>query len=91
MIKNLHEIKQESLGDFAGEVEKFCELSIGDYVRQKRNRIRNTTVYELYTNAIDQDSESEDAIYNGYIYKKDTPQFNVVHRSPYEIGCDFRH
>ena len=42
-------------------------------------------------NAIDQDCESEDAIFNGYNYKKDTPQINLVNRSHYGNGCDFKH
>ena len=41
--------------------------------------------------AIDQDYQSEDATFNGYIYKINTPQFNLVNRSQYGNGCDFKH
>ena len=45
--------------------------------------------FEAYINSIDQDYDSEDAIFNGYIYKLDTPQFNKVNRSQYGNGCGF--
>ena len=32
-----------------------------------------------------------DAIFNGYIYKFNTPQFNLVNRSQCGNGCDFKH
>ena len=44
----------------------FGELSIGDHIRQAHIRFRNINDYEKYINAIDQDYESEDAIFNGY-------------------------
>ena len=44
--------------------------------------------YEAYINAID---EGYDAIFNGYIYKINTPQFNKVNRSQNGNGCDFKH
>ena len=64
-------------------------LKVGDQIRQTRIRFRNITVYETYINAIDQDYDSEDAIFDGYFYKKDTPQFNKVNRSQYGNGCSF--
>ena len=39
---------------------------------------------------MDQDRESEDAIFNGYIYTIKTPQFNLVNRSQNGKGCDFK-
>ena len=46
---------------------------------------------ESYINSIDQDYDSEDALFNGYIYKLDTPQFKKVNKSQYGNGCDFKH
>ena len=89
--KNLHEMKQEILVDYAGEFETLGELSIADHIRQTHIRFRNIIDYKSYINATDQDSESEDAIFNGYIYKINTPQFNLVNRSQYGNGCDFKH
>ena len=66
-------------------------LKVGDQIRQTNIRFRNMDDFEAYLNAIDQDYESEDAIFNGYIYKIDTPQFNKVNRSQYGNGCDFKH
>ena len=87
--KNLHEIKQEILEDYNGEFEMVGNLKVGDQIRQTRIRFRNIADYEAYINAIDQDYDSEDAIFNGYIYKINTPQFNKVNRSQYGNGCSF--
>ena len=54
-------------------------------------RFRNIDDYESYINAIEQDYESEDAIFNGYFYKINTPQPNKLKKSQYRNGCDFKH
>ena len=87
--KNLHEIKQEILVDYNGEFEIVGNLRVGDQIRQTHIRFRNISDYESYINAIDQDYDSEDAIFNGYIYKINTPQFNKINRSQYGNGCSF--
>ena len=86
--KNLHEIKNEM--DYTGEFEMVGNLKVGDQIRQTHIRIRNFADYESYINVIDQDYDSEDALFNGYINKLDTPQFNKVNRSQYGNGCDFK-
>ena len=88
--KNLHEIKQEILVDYVGEFEMVGSLKVGDQIRQTDIRFRNISEYEAYNKAIDQDYESEDAIFNGHIYKINTPQFNLVNRSQYGNGCGFK-
>ena len=87
--KNLHEIKQEILQDYEGVFEMVGNLKVGEQIRQTHIRFRNISDYEAYINAIDQDYDSEDAIFNGYIYKLNTPQFNKVNRSQYGNGCSF--
>ena len=87
--KNLHEIKQEILQDYEGEFEMIGNLKVGDEIRQTHIRFRNISDYEAYIKAIDQGYDSEDAIFNGYIYKLNTPQFNKVNRSQYGNGCSF--
>ena len=47
--------------------------------------------FEIYINAIDEGYDAEDAIFNGYIHKLNTPQFNKVNGSQYGNGCDFKH
>ena len=89
--KNLHEIKNEILLDYEGIFEMICNLKVGDQIRQTHIRFRNIDDFEAYINSIDQDYDSDDAIFNGYIYKIDTPQFNKVNRSEYGNGCDFKH
>ena len=89
--KNSHEIKQEILRDYAGEFEIFGKLSIGDQIRETHIRFRNITDYEAYINSIDEGYDAEASIFNGFIYKFNTPQFNLVNRSQYGNGCDFKH
>ena len=90
MDKNLHEIKNEILPDYVGAFEMVGNLKVGNQIRQTNIRFRNVDDYEAYINAIDQDYESEDAIFNGYIHKIDTPQFKKVNQSQYGNGCDFK-
>ena len=66
-------------------------LKVGDQIRQTRIRFRNINNYEAYINAIGEGYDAEDAIFNGYVYKINTPQFNKVNRSQYGNGCDFKH
>ena len=87
--KNLHEFKEEILQDYKGEVEMVGNFEVGDQIRQTHIRFRNISDFEAYIKSIDQDYDSEDSIFNGYIYKIDTPQFNKVNRSQYGIGCSF--
>ena len=68
--KILHEIKHEKSVDYTGEFEMVGNLKVGDQIRQIRFRFRNIIEYEAYINSIDQDHDSEDAIFNCYIYKK---------------------
>ena len=66
-------------------------LKIGDHIRETKTRYRNIEAYEGFINSIDIDYDSEDTIFNGYIYKSNTLQFNRVNRSQYGNGCDFKH
>ena len=65
------------------------KLSIGDQITETHNRFRNITDYEAYFNAIEEGHEA-DSIFNSYIYKINTPQFNLVNRSQYGNGRDFK-
>ena len=87
--KNLHEIKNEILVDYDGTFEMVGNLIVGDQIRQTHIRFRNMNDYEAYINSIDQDCDSDDSIFNGYIYKIYTPQFKKVNRSQYGNGCSF--
>ena len=89
--KILHEIKQEISIDYTAEFEMAGNLKVGDQFRQTRIRFRNVADYESYINAIDQDYDSEDAFFNGYIYKLITSQFNKGNRSQYGTKCDFKY
>ena len=89
--KNLHEIKQKILIDYEGEFEMDGNLIVGDQIRQTLIRFRNIADYEAYINATDQDYDSEDTIFNGYIYTINTPQINKVNRNQCGNGCHFKH
>ena len=89
--RNLHEIKNEILLDSVKAFEMVGNLKVGDQIRQTHVRFRNMDDFEAYINSIDEGYDAEDAIFNGYIYKLNTPQFNKVNRSQYGNGCDFKH
>ena len=89
--KNLHQIKQEILVEYVGEIEMVGKLSIGNQIRETHIRFRNITDFEHYINAIGEGYDAEDAIFNGYNYKTNTPQFKLVNRSLCGSGFDFKH
>ena len=89
--KSLHEIKTEILLDYSGAFEMVGNLKVGDQIRQTHIRYRNIDDYESYIIAIDEGYDAEDAIFDGYNYKLDSPQFNKVNRSQYGNECDFKH
>ena len=89
--KNIHEIENEILRDYVGAFEMVGNLKVGDQIRQTDFRFRNMDDFEAYINAIDEGYDAEDAIFNGYFYKLDTPQFNKVNRSQYGNDSDFKH
>ena len=87
--KKLHEIKNETLLDYIGEFKMVGNQNVGDQIRQTHIRCRKMDDFEAYINAIDEGYDAEDAIFNGYIYKLNTPEFNKVNRSQYGNGCSF--
>ena len=66
-------------------------LKIGDQIRETKTRSKNIEAFESFINLIDEGYDAEDSIFNGYIYKLNSPQFNKVNRSQYGNGCDFKH
>ena len=56
-------------------------LIVGDQLRQTHIRFRNMIDFETYINGIDEGYDADDSIFNGYIYKINTPKFNKVKRS----------
>ena len=89
--KNLHEIKYEILEDYEGVFELIGNLKVNDQTKQIHIRYKNMDAFESYINKIDDGYDADDSIFNGYIYKIDTPIFNKVNRSQYGNGCDFKH
>ena len=66
-------------------------LKVGDQIRQTHIRFRNITDYGSQINSVHQVYDAKDAVFNGYLYKINTLQFNLVNRSQYGNGCDFKH
>ena len=89
--KNLHGIKNEIMQDYVDAIELVGNLKVGDQIRPTNIRFRNFDDFESYINFIDERYDAEVAIFNGYIYKINTPQFKKVIRSQYGNGCDFKH
>ena len=53
----------------------------GPIERKTNVRFKNMDNFESYVNAIDVDYDSEDVPFTDYVFKLNTPQFNVVKRS----------
>ena len=85
----MHEIKHEILLDYDGRFELLGNSKVGDQTRETHTRFKNFNDYEAYINTIDQDYDSEDTIFDGYLLKLNTPQFKKVNRSHYGNGCSF--
>ena len=64
-------------------------MIIGPIEHKTNIRFKNMDDFESYRNAIDVDYDSEDVIFTGYVYKINTPQFNVVRRSAYGRGTNY--
>ena len=77
--------------DYEGDFEMVGNLKVGDQIRQTHIRFRNFDDYESFINSIAEGYDAEDAIFNDYIHKLNSPQFNKVNRSQYGNGCDFKH
>ena len=65
-------------------------FKIANQTRENHIRCGNLDKFEYYYIAIDRDYETENAILNGYVYKINIPQFNLVNRGQYGNGCDFK-
>ena len=83
---NLHEIKNEILQDYTGDFELNGLMIIGPIEHKTNIRFKNMDDFESYKNATDTEYDSEDVTFTGYVYKLNTPQFNVVKRSAYGKG-----
>ena len=84
----MHEIKNELLQDYTGDFE-LNGLLIIDILNMKQISDKKMDDFESYINAIDIDYGSEDVTFTGYVYKLNTPQFNVVKRSAYGKGTNY--
>ena len=89
LMKIYPKLKNEILLDYVGEFEMAGSSKVGDQIGQTHIRFRNITDYEAYVNYIDEGYDAEDSIFNGYIYKINTPHVNFVSRGQYGNGCDF--
>ena len=86
---NLHEIKNKILLDYKGDFE-LNGLMVTGHVEHKTNfTFRNMDDFESYINAIDFDYDSGVLTFTGYVYKLNTPQFNVVNGSAYAEGTNY--
>ena len=83
---NLHEIRNQILQDYTGDFELSGLMIIGPIEHKIIIRFKKMDDFESYINAIDVDYDSKDVTFTGYIYKLNTPQFNVVKRRTYGKG-----
>ena len=72
------------------DFEIIGSMLIGE-IKQKTNlRFKVIDNFETYIVAFDVDYSLEDVIFTGWFYKFSTPQFNMVSRSQYGRGKDFK-
>ena len=90
-VNNLHshEIKNENSQDYTGDFELNGLLIIGPIEHKTNIRYKKMDDFKSYINAKDVDYDSEDVTVNGYVYKLNTPKFNVVKRSAYGEGTNY--
>ena len=86
---NLHEIKNEILHDYTADFELNGKMIIGPNEHKTNIRFKIMDDFERYINATDIDYDSEDVTFTGYVYKINTPQFNVDRRSAYGRGTNY--
>ena len=86
----LHELKNEILLGYKCEFELNGSMVIGPVEHKTNIRLKNMDHFEHYINAIDNDYDSEDVTFGGYVYKLNTFQFNRKHRSQYGRGTIFK-
>ena len=67
------------------------KLSAAAQIRTSHFGFRNITDYEAYIISIHEGYDAEDSIFNGYVYKINTLQYNIVIGSQCGNGCDFKH
>ena len=61
------------------------------HIEEKTNfRFKKTDDFECFINAMDNDYDSEDVTFTGYVYKLNTPQFKVVKRSAFDKGTNYK-
>ena len=88
---NLHEIKNEILGDFTGDFELIGSMLVCEIEQKTNVRFKNVDDFENYINAIHNSGyDSEDCIFKGWLYKLNTLEFKKVNRSQYGRGTDFK-
>ena len=86
---NLHEIENENLRYYTGDFELNGVMIIGHFEHKTNISFKKMEDFENYIKAIDVDYDSEDVTFTGYVYKVNTPQFNVVERSAYVKGTKY--
>ena len=84
----MHEIKNKISQDYTGDFELNGLMNIGHIEHKTNLRFKNMVDFENHIKAIDVDYDSEDVTFTGYVYKLNTPHFNVVKRSAYGKGTN---
>ena len=64
-------------------------MVIGPDEHKTKIRFRNMHDFGNYIIAIDNDYDSEDVFFTGYVLNLNTPQFHVVKRSAYAKGKNY--
>ena len=88
---NLHEIGNELLKGFNGVFQMVGSLVVGENLRKANISLRNIKDFEPYIKSLDENGyENGDSVFTGYFCEKEIPVFNLVNRSRFGKGSDFK-
>ena len=88
---NSHETRHEVLEDYTGDFGFIGSMLIGEIEQKTNIGFKNVDGFETYINAIDDSGyDSGDVIFKGRLYKLNKTQTNILNRSQYGRGTDFK-
>ena len=87
----LHELRNQTIADYTGGFETISDDFIGEHKPAAALRFKNIGHYESYIFTIDKDyADDVDTIFTGQLYRVNTPEYNILSRSEYGKGTDFK-
>ena len=87
---NLHKIETEFLLNYTGHFELIGLMIIGPVEGTTYIKFRNMGDFESCIKGINVDYDGENDTFTGYVFYSNTPQINVIKRSAYVKGTNYK-